>query len=416
MICLTTAWAAGEAVGYLRSMTQPRLLGVHIGIGACCWSNQRGFGRFTRELVPRMLEQFPGHDFTLVADRWTAEDAVFPGRARLEVVDTDAQPTRAASAAGARTPMDIWRLARAVSRVRCDVFFFPAVYSFYPILRRVPTVVTFHDATAEAFPGLIFPSRRSRLFWNLKTWLARKQADRLVAVSTSAKNEIARTFHYPAASIHVVSEGPSECFRPLDRAGPEVAHVRQRYGLPSEAPLVLYVGGISPHKNLDELLHAFSRLRRETVCHLVLVGDHANDSFYGCYPSLLGLCERLGLETSVTFTGFVPDEDLVALYSSATILVLPSLNEGFGLPAVEAMACGLPVAASDRGSLPEVLKTAGLYFDPNDREQMAGVMGLLLRDSDLRAELSSRDRERAREFSWDAAARDAVAVLEQLAS
>ena len=389
---------------------------MHIGIDACCWSNQRGFGRFTRELVPRMLEQFPAHDFTLVADRWTAKEAVFPRRARLEVVNTDAQPTRAASADGARTPRDVWRLARAASRLASDVFFFPAVYSFYPMLRRVPTIVTFHDATAERYPGLIFRSRRSRLFWDLKTWLARKQADRLVAVSASAKNQIAAAFQYPASSIRVVSEAPSECFQPLDRAGPEVAHVRHRYGLPSEEPLILYVGGISPHKNLDGLLHAFSLLHKEKVCHLVLVGDHANDSFYGCYPSLLALRDRLGLEPYVTFTGFVPDEHLVALHSSATLLVLPSLNEGFGLPAVEAMACELPVAASDRGSLPEVLDTAGLYFDPLDREQMAGVMSRLLSDSDLRAELSSRGRERAREFSWNAAARDAVAVIEELGS
>src|SRR5262249_41864451 len=162
-------------------------------------------------------------------------------------------------------------------------FFFPAVYSFFPLVRRVPTAVVFHDAIAEQLPGLIFPRFQSRLLWNVKTWLARRQADRLLTVSESARAQIAVAFGLPPSEIQVLFEGPNAAFRPLDDRG-GIPCVLERYGLPASVPLVLYVGGISPHKNLQGLLHALDRLRQTSLapCHLALVGDHAQDSFHGC--------------------------------------------------------------------------------------------------------------------------------------
>ena len=383
---------------------------MHVGIDACCWSNRRGFGRFTRELVSHMVREGPQHRYTLVADAATAADARFPPGTEVEVVQTAEQPTRAASAEGARTPQDLWRMARAAARLPCDVFFFPAVYSFYPMLRRVPTVVTFHDAIAENHPGLIFPSRRSRLFWSAKSWLAMRQADRVMTVSQAAKAEIAAAFRCPPSRIHVVTEGPGEGFRPLDDPT-AVRAVRERYRLP-DRPLVLYVGGISPHKNLQGLLRARAKMRQP--CHVVLVGDHQGDAFHGCYQELVTLTRARGLEEEVTFTGFVPNDDLVALYNAATLLVLPSFDEGFGLPVVEAMACGLAVAASRRGSLPEVLGPAGLLFDPEDQGEMAATIARLLEDPRLRRELGAEGLRRARDFSWAAAARSAIRLFEDL--
>ena len=216
---------------------------MRIGIDACCWSNRRGFGRFTRELVARMVADFPRHEYTLVVDDRTAAGSAFPPRARVEVVRTRKQPTEAASAEGARSPWDLWRLSRATSRLPVDVFFFPAVYSFYPLLRRIPLVVAFHDAIAETHPNLIFPGWRARTLWGVKTWLARKQAERLMTVSASAKARLAATFGYPESRIHVVTEGPSDAFRPMeDREA--IGRVLARYHLPAERPLILYVGGI----------------------------------------------------------------------------------------------------------------------------------------------------------------------------
>src|SRR5690606_15831393 len=128
--------------------------------------------------------------------------------------------------------------------------------------------------------------------------------------------------------------------------------VRERCGIPRDRPIVLYVGGISPHKNLDRLLQAMGKLRqRQCDWQLVLVGDIERDGFLGCYDALRERVRQENLSDHVTFTGFVPNADLVRLYQSAALLVFPSLDEGFGLPAVEAMACGLPVACSRGGSL-----------------------------------------------------------------
>ena len=383
---------------------------MRIGIDACCWSNRRGFGRFTREIVNHIVAEHPRHEYTLVVDRATAEQSRLPAGARVEVVATSEQPTRAASAAGARSPIDLLRMARAASRIPLDLFFFPAVYTYYPMLRRLPLVVTFHDAIAESHPALIFRGARARLFWRAKSWLANRQADRILTVSNDARTRIAAAFGRPESKVAVVSEGPGAAFRPLDDDA-ATRHVLDEYGLPDD-PLVLYVGGISPHKNLDGLLQAFARLPQRRA-HLAIVGDHSGDSFLGCYPELVALRRRLGLESRVTFTGFVPDEHLAVLYNAATVLALPSFDEGFGLPAVEAMACGLPVAASRSGSLVEVVGTAGVFFDPRDHDAMAAALLRVIEDPQLRADLSARGLQRAGLFTWSAAARDAVRLFEE---
>jgi alpha-1,3-rhamnosyl/mannosyltransferase len=306
-------------------------------------------------------------------------------------------------------------MSRAASRARFDAFLFPTRYSFYPLLGRTPTVVTFHDATSERHPELLFPNLRARLFWQLKSRLALRRADRLVTVSNDARRQIAAAFGLREDSIAVVSEGPNAVFGP--RAAPsDMEAVRGRYELPPDAPLILYVGGISPHKNLQALLRAAAVVRKEEPgpWHVVLAGDY-KDSFLGCYRELKELARALHLEDRVTFTGYVPDDDLALLYNTATMLVLPSKGEGFGLPVLEAMACGVPVAASNRNSIPEVLGGAGLLFDPDSHAELAACVLRLLREPDLRARLRALGLARADTYSWTAGADTMVRVLEDAA-
>lgn len=389
---------------------------IRIGIEACTWANRRGYGRFTRRLVSSMIARHPEHEFVLVVDDHTARECALPAEAETLVVQTKAQPTKAAAADGSRSPPDILRMSWAATRARFDAFLFLTRYSYYPLFSRTPTVVTFHDATSETRPELLFPDRRARLFWKLKSRLALMQADRLVTVSNDARRQIAAAFGLDEGSITVVSEGPDPIFRPLP-GDPAVDRVRGRYDLPTNVPLMLYVGGISPHKNLDTLLRAAALVQREESApwHVVLVGDYQGDSFLGCYNELSALTRALGIEKRVTFTGFVPDDDLVLLYNASSMLVFPSKGEGFGLPALEAMACGIPVAASDMNSLPEVLGGAGLLFDPDSDEAVAGAMLKLLRDPKLRAELGARGLVRAPAYSWAAGADTMVGVLEAAA-
>jgi glycosyltransferase involved in cell wall biosynthesis len=387
---------------------------MRIGIDACTWANRRGYGRFTRQLVMSMVAEHPQHTFVLVVDRHTASESKFPEGAQIEIVQTQKQPTQAASADGCRSPADLWKLSRTVSRLCFDAFFFPTRYSFYPLFCETPTVVAFHDATGERHPKLIFPGWRSRLFWYLKTRWALHRADQLVTVSEDARAQLAAVFHLSESAIEVITEGPDPCFRPID-AKPLAAPVFGKYSIPAGLPLILYVGGISPHKNLQGLLHALSRVER-LPWHVVLVGDYAKDSFWGCHAEVVELAHTLGLSHRVTFTGYVPDEELLVLYNLATMLVLPSMSEGFGLPVVEAMACGLPVAVSNRNSLPEIVGNGGLLFDPLAHEQMAHAIARLLSDERLREDVRAKGLVRAKRFSWKTASRKLVRIIEEAAA
>ncbi len=358
-----------------------------------------------------MVEEYPEHEFVLVVDAATAAQGVFPERATLEVVATNEQQIQAASADGARQISDLWRMTRAVAKARFDVFFFPTRYSFFPLICSTPTIVAFHDATAEQHPKLIFPGFRSRLLWRIKTRMAFRRADKLVTVSNDARKQLSEVFNFPAESITVISEGPDPIFRPLDDEI-DTASVREQFKLPVEDPLILYVGGISPHKNLQGLLKALEHVT--APWHLIIVGDYENDSFWGCYNELLELIGTIGLSGRVTFTGYVDDEDLLKLYNTSTMLVLPSMSEGFGLPVVEAMACGLPVAASARNSIPEVLGDAGLLFDPTSIEEIAESISRMLADPQLRTKFRQLGLERAKHYTWTRGAKTMVGLFESI--
>lgn len=239
-----------------------------------------------------------------------------------------------------------------------------------------------------------------------------RRADRIVTVSQNARQQISTVFGRPQASIEVITEGPATCFQRSDTTKPG-SEVLKRYDLPENVPLILYVGGISPHKNLAMLVRAARRVKQPW--HLVLVGDYSSDSFFSSYKDVSELTRKLDLTDHLTFTGFVSDEDLAVLYNTATMLVLPSLSEGFGLPVIEAMACGLPVAVSNRGSLPEIVNAAGLLFDPSSEEEMSDAILQLLTNERLRNELRNKSQARAKLFSWENGARKMISILEEAA-
>lgn len=389
---------------------------MRIGIDVSCWQNRRGFGRFTRELVRQLVHDHArAHEFVLLADRFTAAEARFPDGARVLIADTSRQPMRAASADGWRSPLDLLRLGWQAARCAADVVLFPTVYSFYPVLGRVPVAVVFHDAMTEERPDLFFPTRRARAFWRAKVWLARRQASAIVAPSESARHKVASALRRPVAAIARIDEAPAAVFRKTDDAAGTRAAL-SRYGLPAGVPLVLYVGALSPHKNLASLLRAVADLPADAGWHLALIGEHRTDSALGCHDEIVALRAALSLTEQVTLTGFVSDHDLALLYNAASMLVLPSLDEGFGLPVVEAMACGLPVVVSARGSLPELVGEAGLLFDPDDPSAMTRTIARALADSDLRRELGARGSVRGADFSWQKSAQQMMAVLEKAAA
>ena len=250
------------------------------------------------------------------------------------------------------------------------------------------------------------------MLWNAKVALAKRQARRVVSVSQASARDLETLLGIPRGRIDVISEAADARFQPV-RDAKRLAAARRLAGCQSDEPLLLAVGGLSPHKNLRRLLDALPwLLERHPDARLAIVGDLSGRGFHDEAAALQhSVANRPLLAARVRFTGFVTDDDLVDLYSAATLLVFPSLWEGFGLPAIEAMACGLPVAASHTGSLPEVVGDAGRYFDPHDAADISRVLDeMLIADAagELAA-LGARGRVLAASHSWPRAA----AELEQ---
>lgn len=386
---------------------------MRIGFDGSCLSNRRGFGRFARQLLRALGEAGSPHEFLVFVDRPSASEVTIPSSFRRVVVDVKEAPSRAASSTRRRAIPDVFAMGRAVARAGPDLMFFPASYSFFPVWGVGRVVVTMHDTLGLARPDLVFPSRRGRIAWTLKEHAAARWADKVVTVSEAARRDIVAWFRFPNDHVRVVSEGPDPIFRPWPRAC-DFENALKRWGIDPAWHYLLYVGGLSPHKNLLRLIEAFGRLGSETEgTRLVLIGD-TSDVFHTHVPELRAMVRRLELDDRVVFTGFVPDEDLVFLYNGALGLVQPSLMEGFGLPPVEAMACGAPVLASAAGSLLEVVGDAGLSFDPMDVASMADVMRSLLVDRELRARLSLLSLQRAARFTWKSSARALLEIFEEL--
>ncbi len=322
---------------------------LRIGIDGTCLGSGRGYGRFLRELLPPLLRR-DAHDYRLFVDDATASGMALPDMPIHRLATSESQAA-AASARGNRSPLDLWRMGRGVAALDLDVFYFPSVYSYFPIpSRALPVAVAIHDTIPERHGRIIFPDRRTRWLWSLKSRLARWQARSIVTVSEYARDQIARELHIPADRIFVTPEAPSAHFSVPDDDAPLRGWLRER-GLPTEAPYLLYVGGFNPHKNVVGLVRALGRLALPAELRLVLVGDAEGDVFHGNVGEIRREISLAGLTERVHWAGFVPDEALRHLYAGALALVLPSLEEGFGLPAVEAAACGTPCVATRESPL-----------------------------------------------------------------
>jgi glycosyltransferase involved in cell wall biosynthesis len=289
-----------------------------------------------------------------------------------------------------------------------DVLFVPA--HVVPLMRPRGTVVSVHDLGYLHYPQMHRRAEAWYLDWS--TRFNCRVAARVLALSESTKRDLVSCYGVPAGKIVTVYPGLREG---VAREGDSAAarSVRQRYGI--EAPYFLYVGTLQPRKNLPRLLEAYQHLLgtwQDTdgeVPLLVLAGKPG----WGA-TSLLATAERLGVACWVRWTGYVPDEDLPALYGGALGFLFPSLYEGFGLPILEAMACGAPVLCSDTSACGEVGEGAALLVDPLSVDQIAAGMLRLARDGELRRQLAAIGPERAAAYTWQKAAAQVWDVLAEV--
>jgi glycosyltransferase involved in cell wall biosynthesis len=376
---------------------------MRIGISAHFWPlYTSGSGQYLRHLVSELAELSFPHDFVLIGER----GAFGSRRPPLPTVELNLR------ALPPGRPAKLWfeQVALPVAARRLGIDLLHVPYLAPPLFSPVPVVVTVHDL----IPWLL-PAYRGNLRKRAYTWLdiqATRRASLLIAVSEHTAQDIVRWLKIPRERVRVTYEAAGPEMR---RAAPEaIEAVRTRYHLPKR--FILYLGDTDRRKGLPGLFAAFARWHARHPGEdvgLVIAGPmHRPDG--RLYPDLPGLAQALGIAHWVSFLGPVPEEDKAPLYSAATCFAFLSEYEGFGLPPIEAMACGTPVLAARTSSLPEIVGDAGLLVDPRDVEAVDAALDRLLTDAALRGELALRGQAQASRFSWRRTALETVQAYEKV--
>lgn len=299
-----------------------------------------------------------------------------------------------------------WHIPRLARSLRLDVLHSPYYIKPYVGL-SCPSVVTIYDLIGQRLPEML--SWHSRYLFNLLNGLAARRASRVLTISQSTRDDVLHFYHIPPERVVVTPLAADQCFRP--QSAETIAALHATYGLPDR--YMLYLGANKPHKNLVRLLEAWEGVNLSAYPGMVLViAGHYDPR----YPEARVLVEQRGLAGRVMFVPHVQEQDLPALYSGAYGFVFPSIYEGFGLPPLEAMACGTPVLCARASSLPEVVGEAARLFDPYCIEELRGTLQQLLDTPALREHLHERGLERARCFSWRQTALGTLAVYEEVGS
>ena len=364
--------------------------------GTALRPGRTGVGYYTEHLLRHLAQEAANDELIVLSNCAIDTTSPLPSRVRV------ATPAR-------RVPRLVWMQTLAVTALReveADVVHF--TNGMLPLMSPVPTVVTIHDMSLRLYPRF-HPPRRVILNRPLVD-LAARRADAIIAPSESAKRDIVRFYGLDPHRVHVVYEAAAPCFtRVHDRA--ELERVRARYGLGER--IILYVGTIEPRKNLPTLIDAFAARRRsgELRHQLVCAGP------YGWLSR--GVDEQIDrsrVGDAITFTGYVPFDDLPALYSLAEMFVYPSIYEGFGLPVVEAMACGVPVITGRTAALSEIGGGAIVEVDRIDADTLGRALVDLAGSRARREDLAGRGVARAESFSWARAARESLEIYRQTAN
>jgi len=266
------------------------------------------------------------------------------------------------------------------------------------------TVVTIHDLGFKIMPECIINS--AYIYFDSRTKLAVSKADRIIAVSENTKNDLIKLYNASEDKITVIHWGIDQSFQPCnDRSS--IGRIKNKLGIDKE--FILFVGTIEPRKNLVRLIKAFDKLKMKREYRLVIAGCKG-----WLYEEVFATVKELNMEKDIIFTGYVHDNELPFLYSAAELFICPSLYEGFGLPVLEAMACGVSVVTSNVSSLPEVAGDAAILVDPYDVEAIAKAMEQVLEDSNLRKEMIEKGFERAEKFSWQDTVKKTLDVYKQV--
>ncbi len=371
---------------------------MHIGIDAHAIGAQQGGNEtYIRNLIVALAELDQENQYTLY---FSVAQAAAAWRNRYANFSVRLLPPP--------TPLVRVPLALALELRRRPVDVLHVQYTAPPFC-PVPVVTTIHDLAFEHLPETF--TRRGKAQLRLTVRRTARQAAQILTVSEFSRQDIINTYRLPPERITVTHNGCEAQFTPQPSSDREAEMTRQKFGIARD--YLLAVGSVQPRKNLVRLLRAYAMLRAQQPSfqlQLVIVGRQL-----WLYKEVLREIKQQNFATDVIVTGYASDEDLPALYRSAVALVYPSLFEGFGLPPLEAMACGTPVITSNCSSLPEVVGDAALLVNPYEAADITQTIWRLAQDVALRAQLREAGIEQARQFTWRAAAEKTLAVYQAIA-
>lgn len=278
---------------------------------------------------------------------------------------------------------------------------------FYLPTRRIPTLATIYDLTPSLFPHYHYA--RNIEFHNRRNKFIAKHAKLVITLSQNSKKDINNVMGMPASKIRVIPGAISDKYYPIKNRT-LIQKVLRKYHL-KEGQYFLFIGTIEPRKNIEGILQAYAKIRNQikSPFKVVIIGEKA----WG-WKNLQKNIKKLNLEKKILVTGYIPDADLVPIINGAKLFIYPSFYEGFGLPVLEAMACGIPVISSNTSSLPEVIGDSGFMVDPNDHNKLASYMLKIIHDTKLHAKLSKKALERSKLFSWKSSAQKTLKVYEEM--
>ena len=345
--------------------------------------------------------------------RQAAEPEEFVSYVGARHAPAELAPTPQFSLATTRFPTDraaariIWEQFVLPGRLRRDgIGLLHGTVNALPAAWRGPAVATILDLTFLLMPQAFNRGNRTYLSWAVR--LAARKANRIITISDATRRDVIRLLGVPEERVRRIYCGVEGRFTPL-RGTIELAEFRARRGLPDD--FILYLGTMEPRKNVGRLVQAYAELRRrgETAAPLVLAGGKGWGE-----EAIFAEVERSGYAMDIRYVGYVPEEEMPLWYNAATFFVYPSEYEGFGLPPLEAMACGTPVITSDSSSLPEVVGDAGILVDPKDTDAITDAMQRLIANPSLRSELAECGPRRASTFTWKRMAAETLAVYREV--
>lgn len=399
---------------------------IVIDLQSCQATNRnRGIGRYSLELAKTMVESCSVHDFWILTNGQLIE-----GHSAIKNAFCNILPSERIATFDIPTPAaesilhNHWR-TRAAERVRefaiaqiqpdilhlsslFEGFVDNAVTSVAPLISSYPVAVTLYDLIPLTRPKVYLQDMRARQWYERKLNFI-KDASTLLAISEHSRNQAISQLDFPAERIFNISAAVSSIFKEIEVPEDKIGEIYSRYGI--DKPFVMYTGGIDPRKNVEQLIGSYASLSDEvrTTHQLLIVCSIQKHDL----ERLSNLARKEGLtDEDIRFAGYIPDEDLCILYNLCKLFIFPSLEEGFGLPALEAMACGAAVIGSNVSSIPEVIGRADALFDPTSKENIISALHNVLTNRGLLTSLRHHSVSQAKQFSWKKSAERAVECLE----